>query len=128
MTNDPILADIDQFMIKKNSKTSNIDLLFLNGYERWQSLTNKRTGELLVTKTLESRFGGLNIIKRVLGLDETPSALERSFKAATKLRHELPTDVEKESIHLEELSSLVKIFMLRYEKHYKILTLTSDNF
>ena len=128
MTSDPGLADIDQFMIKKNSKTSNIDLLFLNGYEHWQSLTNKRTGELLVTETLEGRFGGLNIIKRVLGLDETPFALERSFKATTKLRHELPTDVEKESIHLEELSLLVKIFMLRYEKHYKILTLTSDNF
>ena len=128
MTSDPGLADIDQFMIKKNSKTSNIDLLFLNGYEHWQSLTNKRTGELLVTKTLEGRFGGLNIIKRVLGSDGTPSALERSFKAATKLRRELPTDVEKESIPLEELSSLVKIFMLRHEKHYKILTLTSDNF
>ena len=48
-------------------------------------------------------------MKSVLSLDETPSALERSFKAATKLRRELslPTDYEMESIPLEELSSLV---------------------
>ena len=47
-------------------------------------------------------------MKSVLNLDETPSALERSFKAATKLSHELPTDIEMESMPLEELSSLVK--------------------
>ena len=28
---DPGLADVDQFIIKKNSKTGNIELLFLNG-------------------------------------------------------------------------------------------------
>ena len=47
-------------------------------------------------------------MKRVLSLDETPSTLVRFFKAATKLRHELPTDVEMESISLKELSSLVE--------------------
>ena len=47
-------------------------------------------------------------MKSVLSLDETPSALERSFKAATKLRRELPTDIEMESIPLMELSSLVE--------------------
>ena len=47
-------------------------------------------------------------MKSVLSLDETPSALERSFKAATKLSRELPTDIETESIPLEELSSLVE--------------------
>ena len=31
-------------------------------------------------------------MKSVLSLDVTPSAFERSFKAATKLRRELPTD------------------------------------
>ena len=34
--------------------------------------------------------------------------MERSFKAATKLRRELPTDIEMESIPLMELSSLVE--------------------
>ena len=47
-------------------------------------------------------------MKSVLSLDETPSALERSFKAATKLSRELPTDSEMESIPLEELSSFVE--------------------
>ena len=46
--------------------------------------------------------------KSSLSLDETPSASERSFKAATKLRGELLMDVEMESIPLMELSSLVE--------------------
>ena len=47
-------------------------------------------------------------MKSVLSLDETPSALERSFKAGTKLMRELPTDIEIESITLEGISSLVR--------------------
>ena len=47
-------------------------------------------------------------MKRILSLEETPSALERSFKAATKLSHELSTDLEMESIPLKELSSLAE--------------------
>ena len=108
VTADPGLADIDRFMIKKNPKTGNTDLLFLDGNNHWQSLTNKRTGEFLAAKTLREKFGGLNIMKSVLNLDETPPALERSFKAATKLKDEFPTDIEMESIPLEELSSLAK--------------------
>ena len=104
------LADLDRFTIRKNLKTGNIELLFLDGNKHWQSLTNKRTGEFLESKTLREKFGGLNIMKSVLSLDETPSSLERSFKAATKLRRELslPRDLEMESIPLEELLSLAK--------------------
>ena len=105
MTNDPGLADIDRFMIKKPRKTGNTDLLFLDGNKHWQSLTNKCTGEFLAAKALREKFVGLNIMK---SLDETPFALERSFKAATKLRRELPTDIEMGSIPLMELLSLVK--------------------
>ena len=47
-------------------------------------------------------------MKSVLSLDKTPSALERSVKAATKLKSELPTDLQIESIPLKELPSLVK--------------------
>ena len=47
-------------------------------------------------------------MKSVLRLHETPSALEKSFKAATRLMRELPTDIEMESIPLKELSSLVQ--------------------
>ena len=128
MTGDPGLADIDQFMIKKNSKTGNTDLLFLDGNKHWQPLTNKRTGEFLAAKTLREKFDGLNIMKSVLSLDQTPSALERSLKAATKLRRGLPTDIEMESIPLEGFRLWWKIFMLRQEKHHKIPTLTCENF
>ena len=61
-----------------------------------------------MVKTLRKKFGRLNAMKSVLSLDQTPSALERSFKAATKLRHELPTGIEMESIPLMELLSLVE--------------------
>ena len=105
---DPGLADMDRYMIKKISKTGNTDLLFLDGNKHWQSLTNKCTCEVLAAKTLREKFGGSNIMKSVLSLDETASALERYFKAATKLRRELPTDIEMESIPLMELSSLVE--------------------
>ena len=108
VTGDPGLADLDRFMIRKNLKTGNIELLFLDGNNQWQSLTNKRTGEFLSAKKLREKFGGLNIMKSVLSLDETPSALERSVKAATKLKSELPTDLQMESISLNELSSLAE--------------------
>ena len=108
LTGDPGLADLDRFMTKRNSRTGNTDLLFVGGNNRCQSLTNTRTGEFLAAKTLREKFGGLNIMKSVLSLDETPSALERSFKAAAKLWLELPTDINMESIPLEGLSSLVQ--------------------
>ena len=46
-------------------------------------------------------------MKNFLGIDKTPPALEKSFKAATKLIYELPTDLEMEIIPLKDLSSLV---------------------
>ena len=107
VTGDPGLADLDRFMIKKNTKTGNTDLLFFYN-NQWQSLTNKRTGEFLVVRTLREKFGGLNIMKSVLSLDGTPSALERSVKAATKLKGELATDLQMESTPLKDLSSLVE--------------------
>ena len=47
-------------------------------------------------------------MKSVLSLDETPPKLQRSFKAATKLKAGLPTDLEMESLPLKELSSLAE--------------------
>ena len=108
VTGDPGLANLDRFNIKKNSKTGNIELLFLDADRHWQPLTNKRTGELLAAKTLIEKLDGLNIMKSVLSLDETPSALDRPVKAATKLKSELPTDLQMESIPLTELLSLVE--------------------
>ena len=108
MTGDPGLADLDRFDLKKNPKTGNIELLFLDENNQWQSLTNKRTGEFLAAKTLREKFGGLNIIKSVLSLEKTPPSLERLISAASKLKAELPTDLQMESIPLKELSSLVE--------------------
>ena len=81
-------------------------MLFFDGNNQWQSLTNKRASEFLPEKTLREKFGVLNIMKNVLSLDDTPSAFERSLKTATKLKTELPTDLQMESIPLGELSSL----------------------
>ena len=47
-------------------------------------------------------------MKNLLGVDETSPGLERSFKAAIKLRSELPMDIEMEIISLEKLSSLAE--------------------
>ena len=107
MTGDPDLVDIDRFMIKKKSKTDNTDLLFFDG-KLWQFVNDKRISNFLAAKTLLEKFGGLNIMKSVLGLDETPSTLEKSFKAETKLRYGLRTDIEMKSTPLEELLSLVE--------------------
>ena len=47
-------------------------------------------------------------MKKFLGIDRMPPLLERSLSAASKLKSELPTDLEIESISLEEVSSLVE--------------------
>ena len=47
-------------------------------------------------------------MKSVLSLDETPSTLEISVRAATKLRSELPTDLQMESISLKDFPSLAE--------------------
>ena len=108
MTGDPGLADLCQFIIKRDSKPGNIELLFLDGNKHWQSFTNEQTGEFLASKTSREKFGGLNIMKSVLSLDKTSSALERLIDAATKIKGKLPTDLEMESIALKELSSLAE--------------------
>ena len=108
VTGDPGLVDLDQFTITKNSKTDNIELLFLYSNNQWQSLNNKRTGGSLAPKTLREKFAGFNNMKSVLSLDQTLSALERSISAASKLKSELQTDLQMESITLRELSSLVE--------------------
>ena len=83
-------------------------MLFLDGNNDWQSLTNKRTGEFLAPKTLREKLGGLSTIRSVLCLDKTPSVLERSISAASKIKSELPTDLHMESIPLKERWPLVE--------------------
>ena len=47
-------------------------------------------------------------MKNFLGINKTPPALEKSLKAAARLKAGLPTDLEMESIPPEELLSLVE--------------------
>ena len=69
---------------------------------------NKTNRQVFAPKTLRDRLGRLNTMKNFLGFDKTPPALEKSFKAATKLKSALPTDTEMESIPPEELPSLAE--------------------
>ena len=101
------LIDLDRFWLTKDPKKGVTIVEFYNSNDIWVPLT-KQTGEFLAAKTLRDRFGGVNTMKNFLGLDETPPVLERSIKAATKLRRDLPTDLKMESIPLGELSSLTE--------------------
>ena len=67
-------------------------------------------------------------MKSVLSLHETPSALERSFKAATRLMRELRTDIEMESIPLKELSSLVEDIHVTTRERSQNTDLDCENF
>ena len=121
MTNNPGFADLDRFTIKKNSKTGNIELLFFDGNNEWQSLTNKRTGEFLAPKTLIEKFGSVNAVKNFLGVD-TPPVLERSLKTATKLKVSYPLTQRWKVCLLESFHPWLRKFTLKHEKHDKIPT------
>ena len=106
MTGNLDSVNLDRFRLLTTDSKKGVTIFeFYNG-DRWVLLT-KRTGEFFTPKTLRGRFVGVGTIKIFLGIDKTP-ALERSFKAATKLKGELPIDLEMESITLEELSSLAE--------------------
>ena len=47
-------------------------------------------------------------MENFLGIETTLPSLERSISATTKLEAELPTDLQMESIPLQELSSLTE--------------------
>ena len=85
---------------------------FYNG-DRWVPLT-KQTGYIFAAKTVRDRLGRLNAMKKIfIGIDTTPPSLERSLKAASKLKGELPTDLQMESIPLKDLSSLAEEIHVR---------------
>ena len=100
------MIDLNRFRVTKDLKKG-VTIFELHNDDRWVPLT-KETGEFFASKTLRDRFSGVITMKIFLGIDRTPPALERSLSAASKLKAELPTDLETESIPLEELSSLVK--------------------
>ena len=95
-----------QFELKTNLKKGATILEFYNG-DRWVALT-KQTGGFFAPKTLRDRFDGVNTMKNFLGTNRTPPALQGSLSAASKLKSELPMDLEMESIPPMELLSLVE--------------------
>ena len=99
-------------------------LNFYNG-DWWVSLT-KQAGQFFVPKTLRDRFGGVNAMKNFLGIATHP-ALERSFKAASKLKNELPIDLKMESIPLEELLSLVENIHIKTREASQNTTSTCES-
>ena len=100
------LINLDRFKLTTNPEKGATYFELYNG-DTWVPLI-KQTGEFSAPKSLRDRLGGVNTIKIFLGVDKTHPALERSVKAASKFKRELPTDLEMESIPLEELSTLVK--------------------
>ena len=77
---------------------------------------------------LRRKLGGLNTMKKFLGIDKTPPALEKSFEAATKLIRELPTDLEMKRIPLKELSSLTKDIHVKTQEASKNINLDMREF
>ena len=100
------LINLNRFKLTADPKKEAAIFEFYNG-DRSVALTKQRA-QFSAPKTLRDRFGGVNTMKNFLGVDKTPLALQRSFRAATKLKSELPTNLEMESIPLEELLSLVE--------------------
>ena len=110
---------MDRFRLTKDKKKTVIIFEFCNG-DRQVSLT-KQTSDFFAPKTLRDRFGGVNAMKNVSGIDTTPPSLERSINAASKLKSELPTNLEIESKPLKDLSSLVE------DIHVKTRSITKHN-
>ena len=83
VTGNQDLINLDRFKLMTNPKKGATIFEFYNG-DRWVPLT-KQTSEIFAPKTLRDRFAGVNTMKHFLGVNETPSALERSFRAAPNL-------------------------------------------
>ena len=76
--------DLDRFRLTTDPKKGATVFEFYNG-DRWLPLT-KQAGEFFALKTLRDRFGGVNMMKKFLGINRTPLALERSLTVASKLK------------------------------------------
>ena len=96
------LMHLDRFKLTRDPKKEATIFEFYNG-DRWVLLT-KEIDEFFAPKPLRDRFGGVNTMKNFLGVDKTPPALERSFRTAIKLKGELATGLEVESIVVRSIT------------------------
>ena len=92
VTGDIDLIDLNRCRLTADPRKGATIFEFYNG-DRWVPLT-KQTGEFFAPKTLRDRL--------------SIQHLERLISAASKLKSEIPTDLQMESIPLEELWSLVE--------------------
>ena len=101
------VVDIDLFKMTRNSKTGHAMLYFFKDDGEKVNLT-KISGEFRSANEIKRRMGGLEIMKGMLGLDDTPPLLEKSIQAARDLNKTIPTDLEMEDIPLEDLSTRIQ--------------------
>ena len=102
---DPNLADLERFRLKTTG--SQIIFRFMTSNGEWENLTNKRTGKWLADNTLKKILGGHSGMVRHLGLEDIPERFKRQKDAARRLNKSLPTDLEMESIPLDDLGRRV---------------------
>ena len=110
MAGDPSLADLKQFMIKKNSKTGNIELLFLDGNKHWQSLNNKETGEFLAPNLLREKFGGLaeDIHVKTREASQNTDLHMEEFLGINKALQSIKVDLLSNTSKLLEIDKCIK--------------------
>ena len=106
VTGDIDLIDLDRFSLTTDPKKGVTICEFYNGDRRVP--LKKQTRDFFAPKTLRDTFGRVNAMEKFLGVDKAPPALGRSSRAASKIKSELSTYSEMESILLEELSFLVE--------------------
>ena len=108
------LTNRDRFEVTKNSKTGRTMLYFIKNNRERESLT-KNNGEFRTENVIKTAMGGLEAMKGMLGLDETPPLLEKSIQAARDLKNAVQaaadlndkTDLEMDSIQLDDLSQRI---------------------
>ena len=67
-------------------------------------------------------------MKNFLCIDETLPVLEQSFKAETKLNHELPTDMQMKTVPLVKLSSLAEDIHIKTREVSQYIDLDMQEF
>jgi hypothetical protein len=100
--NDPNLASLDRFRLTLNQRGV-VVLEFIKDGD-WVNLIDKRTGTWLSDATLKKRLGGEDAMNRLLGLEDTPERFKQAKTAARVLNSSIPTDLEMDSISLQDLS------------------------
>ena len=101
------VIDIDRFKMIRNTKTGHAMLYFLKDDGEKVNLT-KINGEFRTVNEIKKRMGGLEIMKGMLGLDDTPPLLEKSIQAARDLNKTIPTELEMDNISLVDLNERIR--------------------